>query len=320
MGDAVLVHLAAGIGNIVLATPLIVALGRMGFTVDVWLSADYPESADLFRHWATVRRVVGRDDGRERYRARVPAAPPFYSRTFARVYAGWARAVPRPPDALFWKDEQAYYLEFARALGYTGPSPSIFLPVSPAALSSVAARSSTVVLAPGCKTGEMAAKRWPWFVELAARFDDVLVVGTADDLRRFDGSAMQFPAHARMLAGRASLLETAEIMAAAGAVVANDCGLGHVAAALGVPTVLLFGPTPDRSLGQLPPNVTVLRAGLPCEPCWFGGRRLFACSARIDCLRAIAADQVAAVVAGQLPMNPPPVREGSSEVCDGADA
>jgi hypothetical protein len=291
MKDAVLVHLAAGLGNVVFATPLLVALGRMGLSIDLWLSADYPETADLFHGWATVRRLVSGVQGE--YGALVPAVPPFYWRRFSRHYAGLRGVVGRPPDTLFFSDEQEYYLAFARALGYDGPAPQLCLPVPPPEPS---AESATVVLAPGCKSGEMAAKRWPWFPDLAARFDDVVVVGSANDVHRFDGTEMVFPPHARVFAGRLRLRETVELIAGAGVVVANDSGLGHVAAALGVPTVLLFGPTPDRELGRMPINVTVLRAGLPCEPCWFGGRRFHACAKRIDCLKSIAvADVVHAV-------------------------
>ncbi|HEU0054671.1 MAG TPA: glycosyltransferase family 9 protein, partial [Longimicrobium sp.] len=150
---------------------------------------------------------------------------------------------------------------------------------------------STLVLAPGCKTGEMTAKRWPHFAALAGRFADVAVVGTEDDLRGHDGAPMAFPAHVRSLVGALSLRETAEVMAAAGVVVANDSGLGHLAGATGVPTLLLFGPTADAILGPFPPNVTVLRGGLPCEPCW-NGPRLRACAGRVDCLQALAADRV----------------------------
>ena len=152
--------------------------------------------------------------------------------------------------------------------------------------------ASTVVLAPGCKTGEMTAKRWPYFPELAERFDDVAVVGTGDDLRRFDGTAMRFAAHVRSFAGRLTLRATAEVLASAGVVVANDSGLAHVAAAVGTPTVMIFGPTPHATLGRFPPNVAVLRAGLPCEPCWFGGARFRACDRRIDCLRSLGVEEV----------------------------
>ena len=137
----------------------------------------------------------------------------------------------------------------------------------------------------------MAAKRWPYFPELAERFEDVAVVGTADDLRCYDGTAFQFPRHVRLFIDALTLRETAELLATAGAVVGNDSGLSHVAAAVGTPTVMLFGPTPHRSLGQFPPNVKVLRAGLECEPCWFGAR-FQACAMQIHCLRQLAVETV----------------------------
>jgi ADP-heptose:LPS heptosyltransferase len=106
---------------------------------------------------------------------------------------------------------------------------------------------------------------------------------------------MTFPHHVRSLVGEISLRETAQVLAAAGVVIANDSGLGHVAGAVGAPTILLFGPTPHRTLGLLPPNVQVLRAGLPGEPCWFTAP-LGACSGSITCLHQLRVSQVAAEV------------------------
>jgi heptosyltransferase-1 len=119
----------------------------------------------------------------------------------------------------------------------------------------------------------------------------VAVVGTAEDLRRADGACVEFPPHARLFIDRLSLRETAALLASCGAVVANDSGLAHVAAAVGAPVVMIFGPTPDRTLGPLAPNVTVVRAGHACEPCWFGPR-LRACAGRLDCLREISVARV----------------------------
>lgn len=291
----VLVHLAAGVGNVVLATPLLVALDELGLAVDVLIDADYPQTADLLRGWSVVRAVYG---ARERGLLRggthalvVPAVPPFYWPYFAGAYEGASRLAARPPDALFYEDEQEYYLSFARALGYPPERrPFYRLPVGPARDGSVTTR--TLVIAPGCKTGEMSAKRWPHFAELAGEFADVAVVGQREDLARHDGTPFEFPRHARLYADGLSLSETAALLAAAGAVVGNDSGLSHVAAAAGTPTLMIFGPTPDRTLGRLPPNVRVVRAGLPCEPCWFGAR-FSACEARLDCLRGLTVERVA---------------------------
>jgi hypothetical protein len=286
-----LVHLSAGIGNVVLATPLLIALEELGHEVDVRIDGDYPGIESLLEGWSAVRRIYpgGESPLPSGHDHLIPAAPPFYYARFAKIYSR-RRHVARPPDELFYRNEQGYYLEFARALGFTGEAPFYRLPVQPASQHGVTA--ATVVLAPGCKTGEMAAKRWPGFVELARRLPDTAVVGTADDLIDRNGARLQFPADVKMLIDRFSVRETAEVLAAAGAVVGNDSGLSHVAAAVGAPTLMIFGPTPDRELGPLPPHARVLRRGLRCEPCWFR-ERFRACDARIDCLRELTVDAAA---------------------------
>jgi len=289
---AILVHVGAGVGNVVLATPLLMALHEMARAVDVLLAADYTQTADLLRPWSAVREIFTSFTAPSlaSYERIAPALPPFYQARFGRAIVRRPNALARPPDSLFYENEQAFYLHFARALGYPAArSPRPCLPIAPSESSGVT--SGTVVLAPGCKTGVMATKRWPHFAKLAAGFRDVVVVGTPDDLRQHDGSAMKFPSHVRSLVGQLSLRETAELMAAAGVVVGNDSGLSHVAAAVGTPTVMLFGPTPHESLGPMPLNVKVLRGGLPCEPCWFHDR-FRACGKRIECLSTLPVEVV----------------------------
>jgi len=302
MGRTCLVHLASGVGNVVLATPLLVALDDLGYTVDVCLDADYAQTADLLRPWSVVRAVHTDGIAAAARRARcdliVPAVPPFYWTRFAPAYRGGGGAAvsgceiaARPPDRLFAAGEQAYYLAFAQALGYPADArPVPCLPIAPVA-GETRAGLETVVIAPGCKTGTMAAKRWPHFAALAGRFDDVVLVGTGDDLRHHDGTPMRFPPHVRSFVDALTLRETAELMAAAGVVVANDSGLAHVAAASGTPTVMLFGPTDHVCLGPLPPNAVVLRTDLPCAPCWTRAP-LAACVARVDCLQGLGVDVV----------------------------
>jgi ADP-heptose:LPS heptosyltransferase len=52
-----------------------------------------------------------------------------------------------------------------------------------------------------------------------------------------------------VLAGRTDLHELAAVVGAAGRVVCGDTGVGHLATALGVPSVLLFGPTSPETWG-----------------------------------------------------------------------
>lgn len=293
--STVLVHLASGIGNIVLSTPLLAALNQMDFVSDVLIDADYPQTADLLRHWSVVRDIYdwrARTSLRQDYDFLIPAIPPFYWRKFAGFYRGVARLVQRPPDRLFYQDEQEYYLSFARSLGFpdTG-KPFYRLPISASAKYGVTAR--TLVILPGSKTGEMTVKRWPHFTQLAEAFANVAVVGTQDDMHRHDGTPFRFPSHARLFIDRLRLRETAELLAGAGAVVGNDSGLTHIAGAVGSLTFMLFGPTPDKALGHFPPNVKVLRSGLECEPCWLQAR-FHACKKQITCLQQLSVEAVEA--------------------------
>jgi ADP-heptose:LPS heptosyltransferase len=310
MGDRsreVLVHIGAGIGNVVLATPLIIALHEMRFTVDVWLTGDYVQTADLLKSWSVVRAVstnASLDLRSTNYNHVIPAIPPFYWPRYTPKYSATLPLVPRPSDSVFYQDEQQFYLSFARRLGYAPDRrPLVCLPIATSEFQEVGLQ--TLVIAPGFKTGEMAAKRWPYYSELADEFADVAVVATADDLRRYSGNRIQFGPHVKTFVDRLTLRETAGLLAAVGAVVANDTELAYVSAAVGTPTLILFGPTPHEGLGQLPPNVRVLRTGLQCEPCWFNGR-FRACAGRIDCLAQVPVDAVVCLL-GELGLFGSPV-------------
>lgn len=61
--------------------------------------------------------------------------------------------------------------------------------------------------------------------------------------------------------------QLAPLIAGATGVVAVDSGLGHLAAALGVPTVGLYGPTDTRLTGLYGPRVTELTSVRACAPC-----------------------------------------------------
>lgn len=290
----VLVHLASGVGNIVLATPLLIALSEMDFEIDVLLHADYSETKHLLSGWQILRRII---DGHlapcpraETYDHVLPAIPPFYWQRYRRSWHSGKNTMPRPQDALFYQNEQEYYLVFARQLGYPKERrPYFHLPIKPS--DRIELRPNAVVLAPGCKTGEMARKRWPYFAELAERFENVVIVGTEDDMYDHQKRKYVFPHSACSFVGKLTLRETAELLAAANVMVGNDAGLTHVAAALGVATIMIFGPTPHRTLGPLPPHVKVLRSALPCEPCWFNAR-FRACMQHIDCLQQLTVERV----------------------------
>jgi heptosyltransferase-2 len=131
-----------------------------------------------------------------------------------------------------------------------------------------------VVFAPGAEFG--AAKRWParHFAALAqavlAQYPgaQICLLGSPKDKEACDDIiAITGPAGMFNLAGVTRLDEAIALIAGAGAVVANDSGLLHIASALNRPVIALYGPTdPDHA----PPFSDMARSmslRLACSPC-----------------------------------------------------
>jgi len=125
------------------------------------------------------------------------------------------------------------------------------------------------VLHPGAAS---AARRWPlerWAAVARAERAagrTVLVTGGAAERAAAERVATAAGLGAeRVLAGRTDLLGLARVVAAAGRVACGDTGVAHLATAFGVPSVVLFGPTPPAEWG--PPADRPQHRAL-----WTGGR------------------------------------------------
>ena len=161
--------------------------------------------------------------------------------------------------------------------------------------------SGRVVLIPGSKPN-WDSKRWPHMQRLAEMLDRPVVLCREADLEAYATLPFLAPIRgdrAELVTGL-DLAQAAAVLRQARAVVANDCGLAHVAAAAGAPTLVLFGPSSlDKNLHPRS-NVTALRLDLPCRPCQGrdqGPGRLsgkgYRCDLGYPCLAGITAEDVA---------------------------
>ena len=110
------------------------------------------------------------------------------------------------------------------------------------------------------------------FIELANRLQElyrvrILVFGGKRDVpaaKRFQENISPAPI---MAVGTTSLRESMALLARCGLLVCNDSGIMHLAAALQIPLVALFGPQSPIKFGPWGENCRIIYKQLPCSPC-----------------------------------------------------
>ncbi|HEN8733196.1 TPA: lipopolysaccharide heptosyltransferase II [Pseudomonas putida] len=157
-----------------------------------------------------------------------------------------------------------------------------------------------LALCPGAEFGE--AKRWPaehyaavadamirqgWQVWLFGSKNDHSV---GEQIR--DRLIPGFREESSNLAGETSLAEAIDLMSCAHAVVSNDSGLMHVAAALNRPLVAVYGSTSPGFTPPLAEQVEVVRTGIECSPCFDRTCRF----GHYNCLRLLEPGKVIAAL------------------------
>jgi heptosyltransferase-2 len=158
-----------------------------------------------------------------------------------------------------------YYLSLISKLGLETERPQLDFPLTDDAVSqakalfhslSVDRNKPIFFLSPGASYGP--AKRWPasFFSRLAtllqSRYDaEILIIGS----KTID------------LTGQTTLPQLAGSISQAALFITNDSGPMHLANALKVPVVAIFGPTDPRITGPFQKPSKVIKSQVPCWPC-----------------------------------------------------
>jgi heptosyltransferase-2 len=233
------------------------------------------------------------------YLARIPVRTGF--RAEAR---GWLLTDPRPLD----REALDQTVKRFMALGLPPGTP---LPDPPAPALRVdetnrrallarfgLGRSAAVALMPGAAYGP--AKQWPigYFAELALRLvergEEVWVLGSAGERPLGDLIRRETRGAAHNLCGQTGLGDVVDLVAAVRAVVTNDSGLMHVAAAAGAHVVAIYGSSSPAFTPPLTGRRSIHYLALDCSPCF----RRECPLGHLRCLRDITVDAVLASLPG----------------------
>jgi heptosyltransferase I len=192
------------------------------------------------------------------------------------------------------------YLGVAPLLGLDDAAADFSFPVPQEAATRIGAlldyydvgNSRLVILAPGTNWD---TKQWrrDGFAEAARHFKQkgfaVILIGSEGERALCEEIAKLAPG-AVNLAGETTLPELAAIIRRATICVTNDSGPMHLATALDRPVVSIFGPTDPVWAGPYRRDGAVLRADLPCSPCYL--RELSRCTHGHACMHNVTAAAV----------------------------
>jgi heptosyltransferase-2 len=205
--------------------------------------------------------------------------------------------VARVPASVRGSSQVHYYRAMLAAMGLpTSEAPDTSLTPPPAWIEAGRALLGSgrfLGIAPGAAKGS--AKQWPpaRFAETADRLSGELdaravLLGSAEDAAPAAQVAAAMKTPSVNLSGRTDLRTFAGVLAGLEGLVANDSGAMHLGAALGIPTVGVFGPTNPDETHPVGRRAAFVRGVAECSPC-----RHVTCPIDHRCMTSVAPDVVA---------------------------
>ncbi len=200
-----------------------------------------------------------------------------------------------------------YYLNLVEALGLpkesTPPAARLYVSVEETAwvdgFSKDAALGTDTLIgvAAGASYGD--AKKWPAenFAAVLNHFARELgalpvLFGGPGDIETSRAVSAKVTVKDLNVTSRLSLRQFMALLPRVSVFITNDSGAMHIASALGVPTVAIFGSTEPKSTGPLSKNSVVLRVPMECSPCFERTCQLKEKQRQYSCLTSITPETV----------------------------
>ena len=259
-----------GIGNCIETTPLIAAARSLWPDAKIFFLTNYSE---LFKGWCIPDRVTN-------------TISELQDIVFDVAFIGFTGQYQRPDwidqirskkifypkialNSYFLKSEREYNIDMIRKMGFKGTVPPVY----------VSLKRPDIVLPQGIRVGILPCsqqerpwelKRWPHYgelINLLSQFPElsIIILGTKDDLLDVDIVKSD---NILDLRGKTKLNETAWLLKHCDLIVGNDCGPAHIAGAVHVKQLVLFGPScPVKNRPQS--SDIICADACKCAPCQY---------------------------------------------------
>ena len=251
--------LATGIGNTVLMLPVAQALKSIGYKVRFLV---YPKTTYVIGVLAGYKYSIGTT-------TKGLVGIPLLWKNHINNKVSKDQIIA---DKLNFREhhEVEANMTIARKLGYSKATPMPKLRLVTPKL------NNTIMIATGCKKGDIwKKKQYPHWLELCQKLVNAGYILSFVGLTKDSEDWMKdFGIN---LCGMLPLRETINWTAGAKAVITIDNGIGHISAALGKLTNVIFGPTLETKNRPLGPRVNIIKKIIPCSPCQLS-RRWIRCS------------------------------------------
>lgn len=218
------------------------------------------------------------------------------------------RAIPVPKPGEIPPHEKFYYLELLRRAGWIDSlpdDPHITLQVSNAArqrasltLLEAGSRPNAMRIAVGAGASYGSAKCWPpdrfaaaLNAAVAQTDADVLLFGTPAETPVSSAITNDLRRAPIDLTGKTPIADLPALLSQCHLFLGNDSGAMHVAAAVGLPVVAVFGPTDPHGTAPVTPRLTIVQQKPYCSPCFL--RR---CPTDHRCMTSVTPDLVQAAL------------------------
>jgi heptosyltransferase II len=195
------------------------------------------------------------------------------------------KALPVPKLGEIPVHEQYYYLELLRRAGWldTLPNESFIKLNVPEEnrqqaekfLLSSGVRPDSLRIAIGAGASYGSAKCWPpnRFAELANRLQmqsgaDVILFGTSSETPVSSAIVGGMHRPPIDLTGKTPISDLSSLLSQCHLFIGNDSGAMHVAAAVGLPVVAVFGPTDPFGTAPVTPRCSIVQEKPYCSPCF----------------------------------------------------
>lgn len=310
----ILVRATNWVGDAVMSLPALRAIRERFSTARISVLAK-PWVADLYRRESFLDEIIlydGQSPWRTGHelRARRFDCALLLQNAFEAAWIAWLARIPvrigykrdgrqllltqaidRPKPGEIPRHERFYYLELLRRAGWIER-----LPENEAIRLYRAARPDgkrVIGVSPGAAYGT--AKRWipERFAEAAGelaaeRGASIALFGSKSERELCEQIAGRLNGKLSVTnyAGQTTLAQFIDLASGCELFLTNDSGAMHIASALGVPTVAIFGATDDTTTGP-GSNARVVRQPVSCSPCL-----LRECPIDHRCMTAVSADRV----------------------------